>query len=98
MEKSKIIDKSDEELMPRPNFTKLQLKEPYKLEPIVIEPLQPIKIDPGVLLSSQIHNILGIREETAPSIFNSLFGCTQCSACKALSRETLNEISPQDLT
>lgn len=39
MEKIKIIDKSELELIPRPTFTMVQLKEPYKLEPIVIKPL-----------------------------------------------------------
>lgn len=39
MEKNKIIDKSELELIPRPTFTRVQFKEPYKLEPIVIKPL-----------------------------------------------------------
>lgn len=86
MEKSKVIDKSKEELMLRPIFTQVELKEPFKLEQIMIKPLEAIKVEPGLLLAANIKGILGIREDAAPSILSTIFGCTQCSACKALSR------------
>ena len=95
---NKSIDKQKEVLMEVPSFVHVNNVTPIKLSSITIEPLNPLTPDPAMLLPEDILVRLGVTTNKKTSLLDSLFACNSCAACKAVSKETLNEIRPEDLT
>ena len=97
MEKENIVNKTSEELMKISSFTQYKYTPPYKIPTIKISPIAPIKLSPKILLTKDILDKIGVIPEDKSIFGNLLQGCNACGTCKALSKQTLNEINDEDI-
>ena len=98
MEGKSAIDRKGKVFMEIPTFVPLVTPTPVKSKNISLKPLPPLLVEPTSIIPEEILARIGIKKEPKPSLLNSLLGCNSCNACKAMSRETLNEIAPEDIS
>lgn len=78
-------------------FTQYKYTPPYKIPSIKIPPIPALKLSSNILLGKDILDKIGVIPEDKSIFGNLLQGCNACGTCKALSKQTLNEINDQDI-